>query len=283
MSAVRAARLVIAVLVATWALGVVGCQPKPEPKPEPEVSPPAIGQAGVFRAGVDLSVPPFGGVDAGTAAGLDLDVAAAVAEKLALTVEYVDVKPSEAATALADGIVDAVFSVSVAGADLSRVTPAGTYLLNGPGVFVAVEGTASVEPSLTLETLPIGKVAVQSESQSHWLLESELGGDSVDIYGTLREAIEALGSGKVGYAAGDAIIAAYIARDMPSIRLAGQLAPATPLAVVVAPENTTLSDGVRDALDELAADGVLSSVRRKWVGELPELQAEEPSEPDGAP
>ena len=53
------------------------------------------------------------------------------------------------------------------------------------------------------------------------------------------------------------------------------MAGASPLAVVVAPENTALSDAVRGALDELAADGVLASVRTKWVGDLPELKAAE--------
>jgi polar amino acid transport system substrate-binding protein len=260
------------------ALTGVGCRKQAEPELEPKVTPPAIGQAGVFRAGVDLDVPPFAGTDGGTKAGIDIDVAAAVADKLGLTVEYVDVKPSEAATAVAEGTVDAVFSVAISEADLSRVAPAGTYLLDGPGIFVSHEGTASVEPSLTIETLPAGKVAVQAESQSHWLLEAQIGSDSLAIYDTLREALEALGRGEVDYAAGDAIIAAYIARDTPNVGLAGQLASATPLAVVVAPDNNVLSDAVRGALDELAADGVLASVRSKWVGDLPELQAEEPAE-----
>lgn len=275
MNVARAARVLIAGLLMVSVLAGVGCRQEPEPELEPKVAPPAIGEAGVFRAGVDLEVPPFAGTDGGTKAGIDIDVAAAVADKLGLRVEYVDVKPSEAATAVAEGTVDAVFSVAISDADLSRVAPAGTYLLNGPGIFISHEGTASVEPSLTIETLPAGKVAVQAESKSHWLLESQIGSDSLVVYDTLREALEALGKGEVGYAAGDAIIAAYIARDTPSVQLAGQLVGATPLAVVVAPDNNTLSDTVRSALDELAADGVLDSVRSKWVGDLPELKAEE--------
>ena len=81
----------------------VACAPKPEPKPEPKMAPPAVKTAGVLVAGVDLDVPPFAGVDQGKQAGIDVDVAAAIADRLGLAVSYVDVKPSEAASALAEG------------------------------------------------------------------------------------------------------------------------------------------------------------------------------------
>jgi ABC-type amino acid transport substrate-binding protein len=174
-----------------------------------------------------------------------------------------------------------VFSVPVSGADLSRLTPAGTYLTDAPAAFVATEGTASVEPSLTLDSLPPGKVAVQNGSPAFWLLTSEFGEKGVESFDSLREALEALSSGDVAVAAGDALVGAYIARDLPQVRFAGQLAPATPLAVAVGPENAELSDAVRVALDELAADGVLDSVRNKWVGDLPELTV--PDTGDDAP
>jgi ABC-type amino acid transport substrate-binding protein len=273
--------LVTVALMAAAAVALVGCSQPEEPAPQPKVSPPAIAEAGVLRAGVDLSRPPFAGEDGGQQAGIDIDVAAALAEKLGLTVEYDDVKPSEAATALADGTADVVFSVPLTGADVSRLTLAGTYLSDAPAAFVAAEGTPSVEPTLTLDTLPAEKIAVQTGSQAYWLIESEYGAESIEEFETLREALDALQKGEVGVAAGDAMIGAYIARDFPNVRFAGQLAPATPLSVAVSAENTALADTVREALDELAADNVLSSVRRKWVGDLPELSGPEAEEGSG--
>ena len=78
--------------------------------------------------------------------------------------------------------------------------------------------------------------------------------------------------------AGDAIIGAYIARDFPAVRYAGRIGPASPLAVAVAVDNTALADAVRVALDELAADGVLETIRRKWLGDAPEIQVEDTPE-----
>ncbi len=70
---------------------------------QPQVTPPAIKEAGTLRVGVDLAYPPFAGEDNGQKVGIDIDVASALAERLGLKVALVDVKASEAATALADG------------------------------------------------------------------------------------------------------------------------------------------------------------------------------------
>lgn len=269
---IRPLRLAVVLTLAGMLLSGSGCKREEEPKLEPKIAPPAIAQAGVLRAGVDLSVPPFGGEDAGMKAGLDVDVAAALAEKLGLTVEYVDIKPSEAASALADGGVDVVFSVKMGEADLSNATVAGTYVVDAPALFVATDSTASVEPSLTLATMPVAPVAVQNAAEAYWLLESEFGTATIQTHDSLRAAFDALDRGDVTLAAGDAIVGAYIGRDFPRIHYAGTLADPYPLGVAVAAENSALSDSVRAALDALAADGVLDNVRGKWVGGLPALE-----------
>jgi ABC-type amino acid transport substrate-binding protein len=163
------------------------------------------------------------------------------------------------------------------------MTVAGTYLSDTAGFFITREGTASVEPSITIANVTADKIAVQKESESYWLLRDMLGEDAVQAFSTLREAIDALEAGTVSVAAGDALIGAYIARDHPSVVFAGQLAAGVPLGAVVAADNTALSDAVRASLDQLATDGVLDFIRTKWVGELPEFSVEESSGATVAP
>lgn len=266
------------------ALAMIGCTTKPEaPALQPKVAPPAIAKEGTLTVGVDLKTPPFAGTDSGRKAGIDVDVATALAEKLGLHVAFVDVAPSEAATALADGTADAVMSVPFDSGALSRMSLAGSYLADAPAFFISTGATASVEPSLTLDTLTAPKVAVQTGSLAYWLLADELGESGLSQYGTLREALEALDSGKADVVAGDAIVGAYIIRDIPALHFAGQLAPASALSVAVGPDNTKLADAIRDALDELAADGVLAQARRTWVGSLPELAVPDASETSATP
>jgi len=263
----------VAVAVLCALLVSAGCSKAAEPEVAPKVVPPAVKEAGILRAGVDLSYPPFAGTDNGKQAGLDIDVAAALAEQLGLTLKIVNVTPAEAATALADGTVDVVFSIGFSDAGLANTSLAGSYLTDAPSFFVGTDSTASVEPSLTLDTLQTGKIAVQSESTAYWKLASELGTGPLVVFPTLREAITAADTHKVDLAAGDAIVAGYIIRDFPNVHFAGQLEPAVPLGVGVLPENADLQTAVRGALDALAADRVLDAIRTKWVGQLPELAA----------
>jgi len=220
-----------------------------------------------------MNYPPFAGTDNGKKAGLDIDVAAALADQLGLKLKIINVKPSDAATALADGTADVVFSVGFSDAGLANTSLAGSYMNTAPSFFVGTDSTASVEPSLTLDTLQSGKIAVQSESAAYWKLASELGTETLVVFPTLREAITAADTHEVDFAAGDALVAGYIIRDFPNVHLAGQLEPAVPLGVGVLPENSDLQSAVRDALDALAADKVLDAIRMKWVGQLPELVA----------
>lgn len=265
-NAVLAALAVATVLAA-------GCAKEAEPTLEPKIAPPAVATEGVLKAGVDLSMPPFAGTDQGKQAGIDVDVATALAERLGLKIEIVDVKPSEAATAVADGSVDVVLSVPLASSDLSRLTLAGSYIANAPAFFI--KAPESVEPSLTLSTVKARAIGVQTESESYWLVRQQLDEETAQPFATLREALEALDRGETEAVAGDALVGAYIARDLPEVRFAGQLAGGVPLAVAVSAENAALADAVRAELDAMAADGVLSTIRRTWVGELPEIVVEE--------
>ncbi len=280
---VRLSRTLAVCALAAAVVLAAGCGSKKPVAVEPKIAPPAIAKAGVLAAGVDLSQPPFAGVDGGRRAGMDVDVAAALADKLGVKVTYVDVKPSEAASALAEGKVDCVLSVSLADASLSRVTIAGTYADDAPAFFVSREGTASVEPSITLDSLNVPVVAAQQGSPAFWALQSELGSEGVKPYESIRAALEDLDAGDVELVAGDAFVGSYIARDLPTVRYAGQLATATPLGVAVAADNVALQDAVREALDTMAADGLLDAIRRKWVGELPELRVDRGEESTTTP
>jgi len=271
-SRTRSGLVVAGILFAACAVWLAGCTYAAPAKLEPKITPPAIKEAGILKVGVDLSYPPFGGTDAGKQAGIDIDVAAALASKLGLKATFVDVKPSQAATALVGGTVDVVLSVPYSQESLARSTLAGSYLSDGPAFFIASESTAAVVPSMTLDTLPTVKIGAQDGSAAFWKLQSELGAESLVGYPTLRDALNGLREGRVGIAAGDALVGGYIIRDMPSVRFAGQLEPAVPLGVAVALDNVALGDAVRTTLDGLSADGVLAAIRTKWVGSLPKLK-----------
>jgi len=272
-------RQVLVLAMIAVALAVAGCaQPaEEEPALTPKIEPPAIGEAGVLRAGIDLEYPPFGGTDRRQKAGIDVDVASALASELGLELEIVDLKPSELATALAEGDIDVAMSVPFDEASMGSMSLAGSYYSNGPAFFVTTEDTASVETTgvadqaVSLSKLSGILVGAQEASPAFWTLDYELGEGAVTSYPTLRGALEALEAGEIDVVAGDAFVGAYIARDMDSVLFAGQLVPAIPYGIGVGTAATELEDAVRSALDTLASQGVLDTIRTKWLGSLPTL------------
>lgn len=277
--ATRSAAQAVVIALAVAALSLTSCGPSaPPPSVRPKIAPPAVKDAGVLRAGVDLSYPPFAGVDHGHEAGIDVDVASALAGRLGLRVEFVDVKASQISTAISDGDVDIAMSAPFSADVLSRAVIAGTYLSDGPVLFTR-DASGSVSAIAPLDKLDGVKLGAQQDSEAYWRLADEFGTSGIVPYDSLRQALNGLTQGEVEYVGGDALVGAYIARDLSGVRYAGAIAPAHLLGVAVAADNTRLADAVRQTLDALAGDGALDTIRSKWVGSLPKLPLSSADQP----
>lgn len=290
MSRLRIASALLAASLVVTALG--GCGKKAEePALTPKVAPPVIVSAGVLKAGVDLDYPPFAGEDEGQKVGIDIDVAAALAERLGLTLEIVDVATADIPASLEAKQIDVAFGATpITDAILGNVTFAGSYLSNATALYsvsasAAVEATGATAPAETIDPENLGslRVGCQKESSAYWALESEYGEGFTTSFDTLRAAFEALAAGEVDVVACDAIVGAYLARDFPDITYSAQLSPAVPLGVAVGKDATELETAVRETLDTLSAEGVLDAIRAKWVGSLPKLEADESEESTATP
>ena len=185
---------------------------------------------------------------------------------------------------MASGTVDVVLSVPYDDSALSQLSLAGTYITDAPALFVAVEGTASVEPSRTLDSIVEDKVAAQKESESYWILRQQIDPEIVDEYATLRDA-DAGARRRQGarcWLAMRSSPATSLGTSQPCATRARSGRP-RPSAVAVAADNTALADAVRTSLDGLAADGVLDTIRRKWLGDAPQIEVENPPEAEPTP
>jgi len=192
----RARRLLVSLVVVLLAslllVAASACSGASDsPDLEPQIGPPLIGEAGVLRVGVDLNYPPFAGTDQGVEAGIDVDVAAAVAERLGLKLELVDVGAAGVASALTSGTVDiALAGTPITDAVLGNVSSAGSYLIDGPAIF-SVVASGSVVPTMSADTLAGKRIAVQKESAAYWTLESDFGEGYATPFPTIREALDA--------------------------------------------------------------------------------------------
>lgn len=106
--------LIAAAVAVLLCVAVAGCAPSnydPQLK-DPQLKTPDILENGKLKVGVDFGNPPFAG-ETSKAAGIDIDVASAIAQELGLEVEFVDVGTSSD-LALSNKKCDIVMGVSKA-------------------------------------------------------------------------------------------------------------------------------------------------------------------------
>jgi polar amino acid transport system substrate-binding protein len=238
-----------------------------EPQRTPKLSPPIISKPGVLTAVVDMKYPPFAGAVGNRKAGLDIDVAAVIADQLGLKLELIDGSAAAGAALVQTGTADIVLGgLTVEQAVGSQLAFAGSYVSDGPAVF------ASAESSITTAALGTKRIAVQKGSMAYWTLLDQYGSEPLVEYPTLAQAFDAVEAGTADAVGADALVGAYMLRDRPKMAFIAQIGTASPLGVGVSVTRPKLESEVRAILDRLAAEGVLSTLRRKWVGDLPPLE-----------
>ncbi|MCL2756631.1 MAG: transporter substrate-binding domain-containing protein [Coriobacteriia bacterium] len=238
---------------------------------EPKLSTPTIITSGVLTVGVDSSRAPYAGVSrAGAIVGIDVDIAAALADILGLKLRIVDTADQDADEMLHNGEIDMVMDVEQSGAFLTNATEIGPYINSGPALFMEVKGTSL--PTIDFRTLTGTKIVAQQDSLSAWVVDELLGDGTAVPVANLDAVLGAITNGTATYAAADAIIGSYLAADPGSISCVAFF-PDAEAGVYIGVEktNTVLVEALKDALTEIRNKGQLSVILIKWLGPLSSL------------
>lgn len=230
----------------------------------PVVSNPAIATDGVLRVGVDSTNPPYAGVSGDQIVGIDVDVAAALAEELGLKLEIVDIAGLSADTLLAEKTIDMVMDVEQTGGSVIQGVKIGPYIESGPALFTTVRSTEV--PNVDLQSLAGTKIAAQQDSLSAWSLEELIGKGTADPRESLETAFAAVESGEVTYAAADAIVGSYLSLEYQDIACVKMLGTSIGVYVGVTADNTSLQEELTKALQNIRQNGELKTILSKWLG-----------------
>lgn len=261
--------VVSALLIAV--LGLCGCAPVSElssslfgkpytpEKLQPTVSTPTIGKEGVLRVGVDASNAPYSTQVSGKLAGIDVDMAAALAAQMGLSLELVDVG-SDAEGALKAGTVDVVMSMDSSDSSSS-------YWLSDPYLQTCValfsKGQASSVPSASSSV----SIEAQAASMSAWEVSNQFGDEALKTVPDLKTAFSDLNDGKVDYVAADAVIGVYITHTTHSdVHITALMQKVSGRSIGVLSSNDELKKAVSDALDAINSGGIGSIIEAKWLG-----------------
>ena len=255
-------------LVTAFALtGCLGSTGSKEVTLTPTIGTPTIVESGVLKVGVDTTRAPFAGQSKGRVIGIDVDLAAAVAEQLGLKLELVDLAGESADDMLAAGSVDVVMDIEKGGVQSTQAVQVGPYLVDGPALFM-VQLSDSI-PEIDLSTLAGATVAAQENSLSAWQLEQVAPDSTIISVPSLEEAFNQLSDGQVTYVAADAVVGAFLAtKEVAYENISCVTMLGDPLGVYmgVAPGNTALADAFTEALRTVRDGGVLNVVVTKWLG-----------------
>ncbi|MER3544174.1 MAG: hypothetical protein C4311_06095 [Chloroflexota bacterium] len=221
---------------------------------------------GVLRIGSDLSYPPFGFVDErGQHAGLDVDLGRALAARLGLRAEFVNLGYDGLYDALYAGQVDVLISGLVIDSlrmdDFAYTQP----YFNAGQVLVVRRDGPSPQGMGDLAGL---RLAVELGSDGdvearRWA--RRLPGLEVQPWPDPLEALTAVEAGRADVALVDAISARAALRDHPALRISGEPVTYEPYAVVVRRRDQSLFEVMERTLNALRADWTLGQLFERWL------------------
>lgn len=236
----------------------------PESK-APTVAAPAIGQEGVLRVGVNTQNPPMAG-QASKIVGIDVDLAAALADELGLKVEIADVG-TDAMGALKNGDVDVVLGVDASDSNAS-MWKSSVYLPTAVALF------ASTETATPPTKGDSSKIAAQASSMSTFAVTNQFGAIALKECPDLKTAFASMNAGEAQFTAADAVIGSYASHtsDNPAFIIALLQQP-TGYVAAVSSTNTELQTAVGNAITNLTSNGVMNLIQKKWLGATIDVSA----------
>ena len=216
---------------------------------------------GILTMGTNAAFPPYEYYEGDTVVGIDAEIAQAIAEKLGLSLEIVDMDFNSIITAVQSGKVDVgIAGMTVEPDRLENVDFTDSYA-TGVQVVIVTEDSdiASVDD---LE----GKLIGVQEGTTGWSYCSEDYGDDMVIpYTNGATAVQALLDGKVDCVVIDQQPALSFVEANEGLKILETEYAVEDYAIAVSKDNTALRDAINTALNELIEDGTVQGILDKYI------------------
>lgn len=222
--------------------------------------------AGKLAVGVEIGYPPmeYFDEDGSTPIGFDIELMAAVADKMGLELEIVDTAWDGIFAGLESNKYDFIMSSC-------SITPARqkSYLMGNPYVQNAIELLVPVDSAITgIDDVAGKSVAVQGETSSHDYLRDNDTGCEIKDYDKVINCFDELKLGRVDAVLTDSVVAAYyLGDDINNYKVVWVNSEAEPIGVTYKKGNQALFDAVEAVLDELAKEGTTAKIAATYFGD----------------
>lgn len=241
---------------------------EPSAAPSAEASEPAQGGAafttveeGKLTMSTNAAFPPYEmTTDSGDFEGIDVEIAAAIAEKLGLELDILDTDFDSALLAVNQGKSDMVMAgVSVTDDRLLVMDFSDTYA-TGIQVVIVKEGS-----DVTLDNLGEKMIGVQKGTTGWQYCTDDYGEEHVTAYDNGLTAVQALVSGKVDCVVIDNAPAQEFVKANDGLAILDTEYANEDYSIGVDKGNTALLDAINGALKELIADGTVQQIIDKYI------------------
>lgn len=241
---------------------------EPSAAPSAEASEPAQGGAafttveeGKLTMSTNAAFPPYEmTTDSGDFEGIDVEIAAAIAEKLGLELDILDTDFDSALLAVNQGKSDMVMAgVSVTDDRLLVMDFSDTYA-TGIQVVIVKEGS-----DVTLDNLGEKMIGVQKGTTGWQYCTDDYGEEHVTAYDNGLTAVQALVSGKVDCVVIDNAPAQEFVKANDGLTILDTEYANEDYSIGVDKGNAALLDAINGALKELIADGTVQRIIDTYI------------------
>ena len=218
--------------------------------------------AGKLTMSTNAAFPPYEmTTDSGDFEGIDIDVAAAIAEKLGLELQVDDMDFDAALLAAQSGKSDMVMAgVTVTDERQKVMDFSDTYAEGIQSIIVPEDSDIASADDLA------GKIiGTQRGTTGYIYCTDDFGDENVMAYDNGLTAVQALNNGQVDAVVIDNAPAKEFVAANPGLVILDTSYAEEDYAIGVAKGNTELLNAINGALEELQADGTLQSIVDKYI------------------
>ena len=219
-------------------------------------------EGGVLRMGTNATFPPYEYVDENNeVAGIDADIAAAIADKLGMELEITDMAFDSLIAALQSDTIDIVLAGMTVDPERAESVNFTDSYATGVQVIIVPEDSDIASPD-DLEGKNIG---VQTGTTGDLYCTEQYGQEYVKQFDNGPLAVAALLNGQIDCVVIDNEPAKNYVAANQGLKILETAYANEEYAAAIAKDNTELYDQVNTAIQELKADGTIDSIIEKYI------------------
>ena len=266
-------KLLAASLSLSLALSLAACSGGGSASPSPSASAPAPSasapaesglttvEAGKLHMSTNAAFPPYEMTDdSGNIVGIDAEIAAAIAEKLGLELDILDMDFDSALLAVQQGKSDIVMAGVTVNEDRQLVMDFTDSYATGVQVIIVKEGS-----DVTIDNMGEGLIGTQRGTTGNIYCTDDYGEEHVVAYDDGFTAVQALVNGQVDCVVIDNAPAQEFVKNNAGLAILDTEYANEDYAIGVNKGNSALLDAINGALEELIADGTVQSIIDKYI------------------